>query len=327
MTDPSETIDPITEDIIGPVQIEYEPIPGGQIKLAIKHDGDLLHSSKYKSKVFGSDQLRGQFINNAIDALSEYDVDKSDVTRALREWFSEMNELDKEEQKNKLLTPEVQKIIDGTHYPVEIHGGETTTWNVEMTYAGRSAELEFTAAEMATDSSAALKEKIANQFFELVEIQQDDWQAIRDRWNENSEVVNVVEETAQDAVADRVLSKLSNTIKVVSDREDMGNDVAAAWYDQENTTVYDDAPLDAEIVWIQDDFLVDQLESTGKGLAYKGQLIKDLIARGDLHGSRARKKWAWDTRTKVYPFKPSSLSVTERDADGGGEPNHSEVDA
>ena len=107
----------------------------------------------------------------------------------------------------------------------------------------------------------------------------------------------------------------------------MGNDVAAAWYDPENTTVYDDAPEDAPIVWVQDDFLVDQLEAAGKKLEYKGQLIKNLIARGDIHGSRVRRKWAWDSYTKVYPFDPDALGVTPDDVGGGDDPNHSEVSA
>lgn len=329
MTDPTETVDATKEEIADGVELEYEPVPGGKIKLALHHDGDLIQSAEYGSKVFGSDQLRGQFINSVSNDLEPRDgVDETDIARKLRQWFSEMNELDKDEQKDKLLTPEVQAIIDGTNYPVEIHGGETTTWNVELTYAGRTAELEFTAGEMASDGGAgALKEKIANHFFEIIELESGDWEAIRDRWNEHSEVVNVVEETASDAVADRVLSKLANTIQPVGEREQMGNDIAAAWYDGDNSTVYTDAPSDADIVWVQDDFLVDQLEQAGKQLEYKGQLIKDLIARGDLHGSRARKRWAWDSRTKLYPFVPDALAITKDDVGGGDDPNHSEVEA
>jgi hypothetical protein len=297
------------------------------MRIAAYANGDVLESGEYSTKIFGSATLRGQFLNSVESSLEDRSgVDAETIRNELKEWFAAMNEVDREEQAEKFLPDEIQRIIDGTQYPVEIHGGETTTWKVELSYAGRTRELEFEASEMVGNSAGALQEKIANQFFELVEIEKEDWEAIRERWHENSEVVNVVEETASDAIADRVLSKLGNTLKPVGNREDMGNDVAAAWYDPENTTVYDDAPEDAPIVWVQDDFLVDQLEAAGKNLEYKGQLIKNLIDRGDIHGSRGRRKWAWDSYTKVYPFDPDALGVTPDDVGGSDDPNHSEVD-
>jgi hypothetical protein len=329
VTDPADEIDAFTEEIAGGVvTLEYEPVGGGEIRIAAyASDGDVLESGEYNTKIFGSATLRGQFLNSVEASLESRDgVDADQVRNELKEWFAAMNEVDEEEQAEKFLPDEIQAIIGGTNYPVEIHAAETTTWNVELTYAGRTDELEFTAAEMTgTGGAGALQEKIANRFFEIVEIEPEDWEAIRDRWHENSEVVSVVEETASDAVADRVLSKLSNTLKPVPEREQMGNDVAASWYDAENATVYDEAPPNAAIVWVQDDFLVDQLEAAGKNLEYKGQLIKDLIDRGDIYGSRKRKKWAWEKRTKLYPFDPAALGVTPDDVGGTGDPNHSEV--
>lgn len=321
-------VDAGTEEIAdGYLTLEYEPVGGGQIRIAAYAGGDVLESAEYSTKIFGSTTLRGQFLNSIEESLERRNgVDSGQVRNELNEWFAAMNEVDEEEQAEKFLPAEIQAVISGTHRPVEIHGGETTTWNVELTYAGRTRELEFTASEMTGMGGAgSLQEKIANQFFEIVEIEPEDWEAIRDRWHENSKVVNVVEETASDAIADRVLTKISNTLKPVADREHMGNDVAAAWYDPENTTVYDEAGPKEPIVWIQDDFLVDQLEAAGKNLEYKGQLIKDLINRGDLYGSRVRKKWTWDSRTKLYPFDPDALGVTRDDVGGTSDPNHSEV--
>jgi hypothetical protein len=329
VTAPAENVDSFTEDLAdGYVTLEYEPIGGGQIRIAAYANNDVLESGEYSTKIFGSATLRGQFMNSVEESLEGRNgVDPSEIRTELKEWFAAMNEIDREEQAEVFLPEEIQGIIDGTHYPVEIHGGETTTWNVELTYAGRTRELEFSASEIVGNAAGVLQEKVANQFFELVEIEKEDWEAIRERWHENSEVVNVVEETASDAIADRVLSKLSNTLKPVPEREDMGNDVAAAWYDEDNSTVYDEAPPEADIVWVQDDFLVDQLEAAGKNLEYKGQLVKDLIARGDLYGSRKRAKWAWETRTKVYPFSPDSVGVLSDDVREGDDPNHSEVSA
>lgn len=329
MSDPADSVGPFTDELAGGyVTIEYEPLGGGQMRIAAYATSDVLESGEYSTKIFGSATLRGQFLNSVEESLEgRSGVDAGEVRNELKEWFARMNEVDQEEQAEKFLPDEIRSIIDGTHYPVEIHGGETTTWEVQLTFAGRTRELEFTASEMVGNGAGVLQEKIANQFFEIIEIQKEDWEAISERWQQNSEVVNVVEETASDAIADRVLSKLGNTLKAVADREDMGNDVAAAWYDADNATIYDEAPADASIVWVQDSFLVDQLEAAGKNLEYKGQLIKDLIGRGELYGSRVRKKWAWDKRTKVYPFDPDALGVSEDDVSGGDDPNHSEVSA
>lgn len=330
MSDPADTVDTFPEEFAdGYVTIEYAPLSGGKMQIAAYASGDVLESGEYSNKIFGSATLRGQFLNSVEASLEgRTGVDAGEIRNELKEWFASMNEIDQEEQAEKFLPGEIQTIIDQTTYPVSIHGGETTTWIAELTYAGRTRELEFTAAEMVNNSGAsALQEKIATKFFEIIEIEPEDWEAIRDRWQENSEVVSVVEETASDAIADRVLSKLSNTVKPVADAEDMGNDVAAAWFDPSNETVLDDAPPNGAIVWVQDSFFVDQLEAAGKNLEYKGQLVKDLIARGDLHGGGKRKKWAWENRTTLYPFDPAVLGVSADDVAEGDEPNHSEVSA
>jgi len=224
------------------------------------------------------------------------------------------------------LPPEIQQILDGTQYPVEIHGGETTTWHVELDFAGYERELEFTASEMVNAGAGALEEKIANKHYELIEIGDEDWEQIRERWQENSEVVNVVETTAEDAIASRVLDKLASAVKPVAEREFMRNDPAASWYDANNGTGYDDAPASADILWVQDRFLVDQIEAAGKKLDYKPQLIKRLIDGGEVYGGNKRVKWGFARKEKFYPFNPDAVGVTEEAAGAGDEPNHSEVD-
>jgi len=328
MSDVADNVGPFEEEVAdGYLTLEYEPLPGGQIRLTARANGDTLESGKYNTKIFGSATLKGQFLNSVETSLEGRNgVDATEIRRELKEWFAEMNQLDKNEQKDKLLTDEVTRIIDGTH-AVEVHGGETTIWKVTLTYAERTKELEFTASDMVSGSGGALKEKIANQFYELVEIEKEDWEAIRERWQEQAEVVSVVDETASDAVADRVLEYLANNLMPVGDRDKLGNDVAAVWYDDENVTVCDDAPADGPVAWVQGSFLTDQLESAGKNLEYKSTLVRDLIDRGDLYGGSKRKKWAWDTRTRVYPFDPDSLGIAEDDVTGGSNPSHSEVSA
>jgi hypothetical protein len=328
MTDPAESVGLATEKLgDGYLEIGYGPVGGGKIRLVAFADGEPLESGEFSPKVFSSRTLKGQFLNSVQNSLEGHDVDAEKARTALKEWFAVMDQLDKEEQSDLFLTDEIQQIIENTVYPVEIHGGETTTWHVTLTFGGRTAELEFTAAEMTGNGAPTLEEKIANQFFEIVEIAEEDWEAIRDRWHEQSEVTSVVSETASDAVADRVLSKLSTTVMPVADRENLGNDTAAAWYDSENTTAFAGADMDAAILWVQDDFLVDQMESAGQQVEYKSGLVKDLIARGDVYGPNKRKRWVPGRRSRFYPFDPDSLGVTQKDVGDVDTPNHSEVSA
>lgn len=333
MTDTAGHIDGFQEELLPGTEIEYEPLSGGKIRLAVYYQEELLHSSEYNTKIFGSDTLKGQFINKVKDSVaSKPGVDTSDVAVALQEWFAVMNELDKDEQKEFLLTDEIQAIIDGTHYPVKVHGGETTTWHVTLTFAGRTQELEFTASEMVSGGSGALQEKIANRFFELVEIEKEDWEAIRERWQENKEVVDVVSETGADAVANRVLEYIGHNITPVADKGKLANSPGAAWYDSKNGTVSSAVPTDESVVWVQDSFLVDQLENAGKNLEYKSELIKTLNQRNDIYGveSDGRKRWPnpqGKDRAKFYAFDPAALGVSDDDVGDSSDPNYSEVEA
>lgn len=313
----------------GAITLEYEPVSGGKIRLAARADGETLESGEYNRKIFGSQTLRGQFLNSVTASLDGHeDIDADAVRTELNQWFASMHELDREEQRERFLRPEIKQLLDGTQ-SVEVHGGETTTWIVTLRFAGRTRELEFTAGDMVADSGGALQQKIANEFYEVIDIDGADWEAIRERWREEQEVVAVVETTGREAVADRLLEYLGDGLMAVDERGKMANDPAACWYDETNATGSDAVPPDAPVVWVQDRFLVDQLDRVGKKPESKAEVIKTLNRRGDIHGveSDGRKKWGWDRRTKVYPFTPEALGLGPDDVGGGAEPAHSEVDA
>lgn len=315
----------------GNVTLDYDPIGDGKIRLTAKHtdSGDVLASGAYSIKIFEYNSIQGSFLNPLQESLAERNgVDADTARREVREWFGEMNAQLQEERENvhELLPPETRQIIEGTE-SVKVRAGETTTWHVELAFNGHTKEMEFTAAEMTHSGGAALEEQIANEFYEIVEIGEEDWRAIRDHWQSLKEVASVVEETSSDTIADRVLEFLSASIKPVADAEQMGNDVVAAWVDPSNEGGHGDAPADAPIVWVQSSALVEELETAGKNVEYLAKLVKDLIARGDLYGSSARRRWAWDKRVRVYPFTPDALGVDPDDPGAASQPNHSEVDA
>lgn len=313
-----------------PLNLGYNPTGDGQIHLTAWMDGEILESATYNLKIFDSPTLRGQFLNSVESALARRDGADAEVARQeLNEWFADMAaRLENENEAiREFLPPEIQQIIEGTE-SVEVRGGETTTWHVTLTFAGMTEEVELTAGDLVSDSGGALKEAIATKFYEVVEIGQDSWRAIRDEWQARKEVVAVVDETTADTIADRVLEFLGRDIIPVVSKEDMGNDVVAAWVDPTNEGGYADLDdPEAAVVWVQSSAVDDALEAAGKSLEHKTQLIKDLGRRDDLYGSRARRRWAWDTRTAVYPFVPDALGVDPEGFEAGtDDPNHSEVD-
>jgi hypothetical protein len=127
-------------------------------------------------------------------------------------------------------------------------------------------------------------------------------------------------------IADRVLEYLTNARIPVVNKEKMKNDVAAAWFDPNNSVGYEHAGENEAILWVQSSFLSDQLESAGKPLGYKGELIKTLITREEIHGESVRRRWT-GPRAQFHPFDPDALNVSEEDiGEGADETAHSEVE-
>jgi len=140
------------------------------------------------------------------------------------------------------------------------------------------------------------------------------WETIRDWWHDHSEVVTVVDETGRDAVADRFINRVADAVRPLDELEQIPTDPSGAWYDAENDAGY--APADdGPVLWVQSRFYADKLEAIGKQIEYKGQLTKDLIASGALYDSSVRRTWdgVFDRRTRLFPFDPRDLGISEED--------------
>lgn len=86
----------------------------------------------------------------------------------------------------------LRPLIENTKYPVRIYGdGDETTFEVDTVFSGRQGTLEFTAGEIGSGSKRVLRYKIANTFFEIVDVESEDWRNIRKIWlaDENKEVI------------------------------------------------------------------------------------------------------------------------------------------
>ena len=303
----------------------------GKVKLTARHAGETVESGTYTRSVFLEPGERNKFLSSVETSLEDrQSVDASGARTKLKEWLADFGdhlEEGRDEYRELAFSEEINEILAGTEYPVKVYRGEPTTWKVTVTFRGEKRDLEFTTSEM-NGSSAALEEKIANHFLEFLDIRSDEWEDVREEWVENKKVVDTGGETASDAVADRVLEHLGDGILPTRDLETVANAPSNAWFDEANAAGYSDAPTDATIVWVQGRYLVDKLESAGKTVEYKGQLVKDLISRGDLHGKNTRRRWSDGKRRRYYPFTPDALRV---DPDQVGEPDDGdatgEVDA
>lgn len=329
MTDPADEVDEQFEDVAGGVQLGYEPIGGGELRLRAVYDGDVLARGDYAEVTRGTHRgrtNRGEFINNVKETVADVDgLDAEDIGTELRKTFESFIE-QAEEEELAYQADYVRDIVEGTHLPVEIHGGEETTWVVELTYAGKTAELEFSAAEMVGSGAASLEEKLANYFYQLEEIEPEDWETIRDYWDDNSEVVAVVDETGRDAVTERFVNKVADAVRPLAELEQLPNDPSGAWYDAENEAGLDGT--DGPILWVQSRFVSDKIEAIGKQLEYKPQLTKQLIAEDVLHAGNVRRTWngVFPSRARLYPFDPRELGVSEADIAPASSDNTDEVD-
>lgn len=260
---------------------------------------------------------KGTFLNRVEDGLESKDgVDESEVRSELNEWLNDFAELSADQEK-EMMTEEMRQVVEAAHTPIEIYDdGENVTWHVTATYGGRTRVMKFSTGEMFGNSPQPLQMKWGENFYQRIEIESEDWEEIRDRWtaDENTSVELEQNETPDDAVADRVLGFISRALIPVEEQDRLGNEISMGWFDADNNADYPDADPGESILWLQDSFVINQLNSTSKSTEYKGQLVKNLISRGDLHGTTVRRYWTGGNgEEKFWPFDPAALNVSESD--------------
>lgn len=329
MSDADAVTEGFVHDLLGGVmQVDLKPVGGGECEIGVQCDEQTIERGQYPKEVFTKPTPKGQFLNNCERALEQTPgIEAEKGRQALAEWCAEMADVGREQEK-QMLPGDVQRIIDGTELPVEVYNGEPTTWNVTLTFAGKTEELEFTAGEMIGASGKPLEQKIANEFFEKVDVEAEDWDKITERWMDNQTVVHESNESQNDAIANRVVDHIAEGLIAVGDRDQVTNDTAAVWFDEDNDGDAGQGDIDGPVVWVQDRYLVDQLETAGKSVGYKGQFVKDAVSRGDMAASSMSKRWLDGPGIdKFYPFEPETLGVSADDvtADTDGD-NDDEVD-
>lgn len=315
----SETTDSITREVCDDVEVTVTPQGGGEIKLTVTYNDAVIESGDYPFEVFSKPWARGTFTNNVRDALEDKPgVAGDEVKQELTEWCAGMADMAQEEEA-EMYPATIQEIVAGTE-SVEVYSGEPTTWRVTITFNGKTADIDFTAGEMVGNSGAPLREKIANEFYELVEVETEDWEHIRDQWRDRQQIALEGVESSEDAIADRIIDNIAEVVRPTMDRDKLNNDPGVVWYDETNESGYEDAPADAEIVWVQDTLACDELEDSGKTLEWKGEFIKNLIQNDRMYGQTSRRRWTGKSgkRYKFWPFQPDALGIDKDDVSYSG---------
>lgn len=319
-----------TEQLLnGAVELQWEPVETGTVRLTLRVNDEEIHSGEYQS-VFDSGHegrtQRGKFVNDVQKELEDVDgIDEDDASQALHSWFKADHEF-LDDASGEILGPTAMQIIEGTKSPVEIHEApdENTTWVVKLSFAGRTKELEFDASAMVARDASALRTKIVHNFHERIEIGPDGWDAIASNWAEMAVVTEQTTETSEDAVADWVLNQLANSIIPVSDKTEIENSPAASLVD-EGATEVPGGGVDDDVVWVTDDHLVDTLTQI-KDLDYKKNLSKTLRRRGELYANARKRSWTDSGRLKVWGISADALGVNVDAAGDAGAPASSEVE-
>lgn len=326
MTDVAESEQLLNDTIT----LEYETAErSGALQMTVKHGEQIVHAGVVDAVArddnYGRTQ-RGTFKNEAVDKAKEVEgLDASDLETALKNWFSEfVDQFDaaSAEMRGEIAT----EIINGTETPVEIVGAaeNNTTYNVTLTFRGRTNTVEFDADAMIPGSSpGALQSALAHQFFEPVDVPKEDWEDIREYWTDanNTEVVRVNETTPLDAKADRTLEYLTDTINptpttAAGDSLDVlrnapNNALVVTEYEREPE---EDVDID-QIVWVRDKHLVDEIDSVAD-VGSKGNIISKLRERGEMVDKwRTRRLTDGPGDTPLWGFTTAALDIDASELD------------
>lgn len=317
----------------GAVTIRLEVVATNTVDITVRHDGTDLDTRRYQ-QVFDSGQYprqqRATVANWIRDELSKdaETLNPDAIREDVHDW---LQELKKQLDDVHLVGPDAKEIIEGTHTPVEIRPApdENTTLHVTLDFRGQTGDLQFDVGVLVNDAAGELMNKIAHNFYgERAEITSDDWEAIADYWADNKEVTAEVEQSGQDVIAERFLDFLADSIQPTPNRDGIENSPRTAWVDSDGegaTSTRLDIEPGVPVVWVTDDFFIDQMEAVSLSLADKSELVKKLKSSGVLHGQIRPRSWTDNGRLRVWAFKPAAVGIDPDDSHPGSEAATSEV--
>lgn len=229
------------------------------------------------------------------------------IGAAFLEFCRALGENHKHVQK-ALRPPAVNDLLNETE-KVEIFGGNTATFVITMTHAGKTRRLEFTVEEIMGSNPAGLRDKYGAAFYEKRSLEPEVWEDLAEEWIEMGEEVASERMTETEAIAGELTETLSRRLAVSLDRDGLANDRLTAWYDETNATDNDDVTEEAgdegTVVWVRTDAIREILKDEGKGKDYFRKLSPELKGMGVTYTTSTRIRTEMG-RKRCLGFNPSN---------------------
>lgn len=265
--------------------------------------------------------------NLLLKAIDEHcsDVSEQIVLGGYEELCRTFAEADVEDDED-MRSPIVNQLLRETDR-VEMHASDdSATISVSLSRAGGPGlSIDFESSEWTSnDCGAKIREQYHVAHQELIDIEPEEWQMLRDIWNDQIERVVRDEGTEDDETAHELVRRLASRIKVTENYDEIRNDPKIALYDRNNDDREDSEIAerhgDTDVLWVQITTVSEVLDDLPGETPAKNALARRLIGENTL--LRGRKTFGED-RLPVWAFDPEPFGgralVGEEDDDGESE--------
>lgn len=318
------------------IAADYQVIEGGRLRLTFYANADTADMTEITVVETDPDfydrpeNERGRVKNRLLDAVNEHCDGVSDelVLGGYEKLCRTFAEADVEDDAD-MRSPIVNQLLRETDR-VEMHAGDdSATITVSLSRAdGPSLSIDFDSAEWTSnDCGAKIREQYHIKHRELIEIEPEEWQTLRDIWNDQIERVVRDEGTEDDETAHELIRRLSTRIKVTEDYDEIHNDPKIALYDRNNDnrndTEIDEQHGDVDVLWVQTAVISEVLDDLPGSTPPKNALARRLINDDTL--LRGRKGFGKD-KLPVWAFDPEPFGGRALVGDGDESDDDSEDD-
>lgn len=229
------------------------------------------------------------------------------------------NKLDaaNEELVEELRNPEVDDILQRTNCVIGYDSGDELEMWIEIDAPDDSdndaAEWSFTLDEWMGDATYLINKKHFHSFDSHVELSEDDWEDLRDAWEDMEERQSVGTDPERERIAELIIDTARSRLvgSVFEDRDKAANDKWNGWYEPAGGEYSDP---DDPVVWVRSEALQNAIDDeTGKsGHGYIGKLTSTMDRLGMLAGESKRPTYG-SRKATSYPIRLDALDLDEDD--------------
>ena len=325
------------------IAVEYAGTEGGKIRLTFYAGADTNDMSQIYTEIVSPDfyarhqNERGKVKNRLVKAAPD-DVPEDVVRGEFEQLCRRFEEADVVADED-LRSPIVNQLLDETQ-SVEVHAGdEDATITVQLSRDdGRGLTLSFDASEwVSNDPTAKIREQYYVAYRELIEVTPEEWETLREAWDDRVERVVRDESSDDDETIHALIRELKKRMKVIEEYDKIRNDTKNVLYDRNNNDRADsqiqERHDEVDVLWVQSSVITELLdEMPGTSPDDKGTLASEMIRDGTLLRSRRQfgtdklSMWAFDAEVFGGRILVGESEDDADDADDGDESDESDDD-